>query len=990
MPTMALPAFEPASGETTDHLGEAISDCKAGRALAPVTVVTPSGYAAVALRRQLACGGPGSGLVNVDFTTVGRVERALAARHVEAEGWRELPAAVELEAIRQVAASGPDPWPRLVDHPRTVGALARAFAELRRWSLPGVEALAARQVRRRDVLLLFLAVRRHLAEHGFADELDIRAAALEATGGELGGVGTGPLVAVGWQHLAPIDRQVLSALGRRLGIRVVGPPAVVPATEVRRCADPDEEARAAVRVVLHGLESGVALWRQAIFHPDGPTYPSLLRQHLDDSQVPLALPERRRLDHTAAGATLLGLLDLPSRDFARHDLAAWLSGGPVVAGDDRRPVPVSLWNAISAEAGVVRGVSQWRTRLDELASSDPRVATEARSLLEFVDDLARRTTAETGSWSERARWAVGLLERYLDPEVGEQWPDEQVLALAQVRAAVLELSDLDALAGAPDNARFRRAVRAQLEGHSVDTSELAGGGVFDGVLVAPFRHGLGLRLHTAVLVGLADAVVPGAGGDDALLPDEVRRMDDSGAVRTKAILQEQLFSDVCTALAAADVNRLVTHPRIDPRTGREHSPSRWLGHLRSSDTADRTVSSFVSGLRRNEPALSVRELRLRSLDASAGRGEELVTSPPVALDPRLRTGIEAVQARATRRFTRYDGNVGPGIVSPFDPLHPVSATRFEIYPQCPRRYLFERVLGISRRPLPEDLWKIEATSRGSVVHAILEQYVLERVHDGAPRSLERLLAIADEHLDRAERSGLVGKALVWRVERTAIVRDLRNLYVEEGDLVPLAAEFSFGPGEEDDSPPVAVTLPDGRVVNFRGRADRVDRDASGDLVVSDYKTGRQTTLSEITEDPLMGGKRLQLPLYGLAARARFGPTDAVHARYWLVSAERSAASYTVDLTDELERHFSAMVGRIATGVGEGLFPAIPGEPREEGFAVCNYCDFDRVCSAVRDRQWAAKRGVPELAPVNELLDSQAPETLLGSVVRVEVPKRVRR
>ena len=76
----------------------------------------------------------------------------------------------------------------------------------------------------------------------------------------------------------------------------------------------------------------------------------------------------------------------------------------------------------------------------------------------------------------------------------------------------------------------------------------------------------------------------------------------------------------------------------------------------------------------------------------------------------------------------------------------MSATRFETYAKCPRRYLFDRVLRVSERVRPEELWRIEPITRGTLVHAILEEYVAERVA-GAPRSLERLLAIADDRLD---------------------------------------------------------------------------------------------------------------------------------------------------------------------------------------------------------------------------------------------------
>ena len=53
----------------------------------------------------------------------------------------------------------------------------------------------------------------------------------------------------------------------------------------------------------------------------------------------------------------------------------------------------------------------------------------------------------------------------------------------------------------------------------------------------------------------------------------------------------------------------------------------------------------------------------------------------------------------------------------------------------------------------------------------------------------------------------------------------------------MAAELAFGfPGAELGT--VALDLPDGRAVRFRGFADRVDVADDGTLHVLDYKTGK--------------------------------------------------------------------------------------------------------------------------------------------------------
>lgn len=963
-------------------LWEAVFRAKDGDALAPVTVVAPSVYAAIAGRRRLILETRyhhAAAVAAVSFITFDHLARQLGAPVLARGGLRPVPAAVEAECIRVVAASGPSGWSPLAAHPRTLTATQMAFAELRGLLPHDLEALGRRPVRGAEVVSLLLAVRRHLHEHGFADSLDLRGAAVDtAAGSETLPFDPGALVVLEPPPLAPWETALLAGLGQGRPAVVLEAPVAGTATERWACADPEQEARAAVRLVLAGAEDGVALWRQALLHPPGAGYARLLHQQLSAAGVAANGPELRRLDRTSPGRALLALLELAGGDWGRQEVLAWLSSAPLRTGPGGRPVPVSRWNALSAAAGVVRGRAQWAERLARLAARQPADAEEARALAAFMEDLAARAGAPGRRWSERAAWAAGLLERYLDPDEGPPWPDDQRLAHAQALEVVRSMAELDTVAPGTDAAGFRRAVRAELEGHHLDSVELAGGGVDDGVFVAPFSQARGLRFDTVVLVGLADAEVPGRAGDDALLPEELRAADASSTLATRARRQQEVLCDLGAALSAGERRRVVTWPGVDPRSGRAQVPSRFMAVLTAGAPA-RRVPSMTASLREEGPALSSAELVLRSLDSATASGIDVAMSPPAQVDSRLRTGFETRATRAGRAFTRFDGLVGPGRVTPFDPAHPVSATRLETYAECPRRFLFERVLGVRARVLPEDLWRIEGRDRGSLVHAVLERYVAERIA-GAPRSLPRLLEIADEHLDEAAAGGLVGKALLWRLDRAAIVRDLHMFHAEEGELAPLAVELAFG-DDDGEVPAVSVELAGGRCVRFRGRADRVDRGPGGELVVSDYKTGRQNSIAKLGDNPLDGGRRLQLPLYGLAARQVFGTGGPVRARYWMVSAERAAASYSLELTDALERHFADVVGRIARAVDEGCFPAIPGAPRDKGFDGCAWCDFDRVCPPTRDRQWAAKRGAAVLAPVDDLLAVSVAEPLSASLVR---------
>jgi len=77
------------------------------------------------------------------------------------------------------------------------------------------------------------------------------------------------------------------------------------------------------------------------------------------------------------------------------------------------------------------------------------------------------------------------------------------------------------------------------------------------------------------------------------------------------------------------------------------------------------------------------------------------------------------------------------------------------------------------------------------------------------------------------------------------------------------------------------------------------------------------------------GTKLQLPVYALAARARFGGlTTPVSAHYWFVRKKRGRIA--VDLTAENEQRYGEVISILADGIAAGLFP--PRAPDQPDFA----------------------------------------------------------
>jgi len=383
----------------------------------------------------------------------------------------------------------------------------------------------------------------------------------------------------------------------------------------------------------------------------------------------------------------------------------------------------------------------------------------------------------------------------------------------------------------------------------------------------------------------------------------------------------------------------------------------WLDH----------VASFGAGISAAPFPVTAQEHRLQSL--LGGR----MVGPDVAFD----RGERLLRARRSARFTEYDGNLaGLSVPSPADPDQTVSTTRLEAWAACPLHYFFRFVLGAADVENPEDILRLTALDKGSLLHATLDHFLSEVLDRPAaqqpapdepwrPEDSERLVEVFDEEAARFVARGLTGRDLFWRQDRRAIVRDLQTLLRHDGErrreraARPLATELRFG----FDGEPVAVTLPDDRSVRFRGMVDRVDRTDGGELIVIDYKTGRSDAYRSLGEaEPTLGGTRLQLPVYALAARAATTSPDApVQAEYWFVTSTGKFHSRAVPLDAPVLEQVQADIATIVGGIEAGHFPAHPHRPAWQFGPGCVACDGDGGGTAERWHEWTRKKDAPEMA-----------------------------
>ncbi len=784
-------------------------------------------------------------------------------------------------------------------------------------------------------------------------------------------------------------------------------------TEIITASDVDEEVRAVIRRVLQLAETGVPFDRMAVLSPTVEPYSRVVDAQLRAAGIAHNGPAVRLLVDTVAGRILDRVLRLVGAEFARHEVVALFASVPLQTPDGAS-IPIDRWDLISRRAGVVDG-DGWAERLEAYASdlmvrADDRAeagiggeqqlradARTARALAAFVADLRLRLGRldQATGWSGRAQEARSVVAQLLDVSAGaEGWPEAEREALDTVDALLDQCARLDAVEPDPSLATFASTVTNELRS-PVGRIGRYGEGVFCG----PIGAGVGLDLDAVFVIGLAEGIMPSARREDALLAEADRALAADGELATRDRSRSDQRRGYLAALAAGAQHRVLSFARGDLRSARERLASRYLLETASALAGERVyasgfddlgaavgvdaVASFAAAMTRVEAAATATERDLGTVSAYVDAGGDVASHPLVSASV-VSTGIEAVRGRASSALTRWDGNIatvaGQGRSPGMGEV--VSATRLETWSICPFRYFLTHVLAVPVEEEPERLLEFSARERGTLVHAVLERFigaelakpVEQRVPAGEswPRSaVIQMREIVTELMAETEAKGLTGKAVLWALHREEIESDVVQfliadsiIRVEQG-VIPESVEFPFGFG---DAPPVEITMPNGAVVKFRGRADRIDRRPDGTRVVLDYKTGKRPSPPDgCAQDPVWGGARLQLPLYAEAARQRLG-VDSVESAYWYISERGGFARDEVELNETTGDRFRTVVGQIVEGIDRGIFPAVPGDP--DWFsgtdANCAFCDFDDLCPSQRAAHADAKDGAPELAVFHAL------------------------
>jgi len=643
-----------------------------------------------------------------------------------------------------------------------------------------------------------------------------------------------------------------------------------------------------------------------------------------------------------------------------------LLGGPEATGEREAATPEG--GAQPSGAGLVRHgeAGAGGLREDDAEAADRGEAGRAGALRR---DLGVVRCVEAGPAEVRER-DLAALEALKDVLRGLVWAEE---ALGE--APVSYTAFLDNLTGAVDAATYQAPLRTDQEA----------------VLVADVVEARGLPFRAVAVLGLAEGEFPTVLAEDPFLRDADRReLRDTYELPIDLSTQSAEAGYFYEAVTRASERLLLTRPRIADNGAPWQASPFWEEVRRrvmvepvrltsGQQPAPEEAASWSELLL----AVAARSARSASVDGPTGRiddqAHEALEVWAYGLDrarfERLAAGAAILRQRATgtapggkspaaaRAGTEGDtgahaaacGSPHQGDLAAWDATfaqrydrdHVWSASRLECYRACPYLFFVMHVLELEPRIEPSE--GLDARQLGNLYHQIMER-VYAAVDDPADPDalLSALPAVAAPILDAAPRREGFRATAWWVQTRKEIVehvrRSLAALHALQGAYVPYAFELAFGMGHGSGPALVVHDADEGDWFRLRGFIDRVDRAPDGDVRVVDYKTGGPWSY---TGRAMEEGKKLQLPLYALAAEEALELGTVSDGFYWHVQhadwhIEHAASSawFTLDKVGVRQAIETAVryAWEAVRGARRGAFAP---QPPEDGCP--SYCPAAGFC-----------------------------------------------
>ena len=752
-------------------------------------------------------------------------------------------------------------------------------------------------------------------------------------------------------YLPPTLRQLEANLFES-GVDPQAPQADLDWIEAR---SPAEECREALRwLKARCLRAGIPAAECAVAVPELEPYRASLKAAAAEFGLPLRFLHGPALSVTPAAAAVSDLLGLALNDYPLRPLLDTIRS-PFFTLDfsGLKPPDAKLLEIASRYGQVVQGLDQWREVLEGLRSQAAELETPEAA----EEDGLAAPRLPSGDTAGRLQAGLERLAQRLSPPGGQlplmdwaAWLDDlleelgffDILLAAGETGLCHTFEDLFATLGRSealtgpcptDYPGFLKVFGGLLEATPVKNEDAD----TPAVLALPLIDLRGVRFQAVAVVGLAEGSFPAVEREDPFLRDDLRR--EIGMEPRLDQAQAGLFYQ---AVTRADCYLLLGRPYLaaDGETW-EASPY-W-------NAVQETLQGGPARIRPEDTrplseAASPEELLFWAARRQAQLGLDLATGLQAGLFEKRWQYIRTAQAILAARLQKeargaFDGGLEalePELGQRFGPRAGWSASRLEAYATCPYFFLAAYALGLEVLEPPQ--LDYQANQLGSLLHEVLQAvYEPSLGRDDPEEVLERLPGVARRIFSEAPGRYQFRPSLLWEVQQEELLSVLEKTItgiagLDEGsDWRPAAVECEFG---LEGKPPLVISLESGEV-RLHGVVDRVDVNADGQVRVIDYKSGG----SHLATQDLLDGRRLQLPLYALAASRVLKLGLPVEGFYWkLFQAEASPLKLSRFVCEAGSGPLAAItvaeaaVEKIVGGIRAGSF-----EPRPPQGGCPSYC-----------------------------------------------------